>query len=135
MLVDRMLPSGGWNYGNTVAFGAELRPQVEPTGLALAALAGEKITDPRLARSIAYLNKSLTARTTTVSLCYGLLGLAGQGVHPAEADSWLEGAFRDTMNRGGSPYRLALATLAALGGDCPWFPVLKKVSSLPGGQK
>ena len=26
LLLDRCLPSGGWNYGNTIAFGAELLP-------------------------------------------------------------------------------------------------------------
>jgi hypothetical protein len=121
MLVDRMIPSGGWNYGNTVAFGTELRPQIEPSGLALAALVGEKITDPRLAKSVEYLKRSLSARTTAVSLCYALLGLAGHGVRPAESDAWLEAAFRDTTNRGSSPYRLALLALAASAGDCSWF--------------
>src|SRR4030065_1592055 len=40
MLMDRQLPTGGWNYGNTFVYGHELYPQPENTGLALDALAG-----------------------------------------------------------------------------------------------
>ena len=39
MIIDRALPHGGWNYGNKVVFGHELRPQPGPTGMALLALA------------------------------------------------------------------------------------------------
>ncbi|MDO8970638.1 MAG: hypothetical protein Q7U74_08120, partial [Saprospiraceae bacterium] len=38
MLLDRQLPSGGWNTGNTLVFGKELLPVPESTGHALTAL-------------------------------------------------------------------------------------------------
>ena len=40
MILDRQLPAGGWNYGNTFVFGKELRPIPECTGHALCALSG-----------------------------------------------------------------------------------------------
>jgi hypothetical protein len=38
MLLDRACPEGGWNAGNAVVYGAPLRPHVDATALALAAL-------------------------------------------------------------------------------------------------
>lgn len=40
MLMDRQLPDGGWNYGNTVVYGQKLHPFIDTTGLALTALGG-----------------------------------------------------------------------------------------------
>src|SRR2546428_787916 len=55
LLIDRLLPGGGCNYGNTIVLGQELRPQLQPTGLAMLALAGETDPDGRVAMSLAYL--------------------------------------------------------------------------------
>ena len=38
MLIDRACPRGGWNAGNAVVYGVPLRPHVDTTALALAAL-------------------------------------------------------------------------------------------------
>ena len=38
MLIDRACPEGGWNAGNAVVYGVPLRPHVDATALALAAL-------------------------------------------------------------------------------------------------
>ena len=40
LLLNRQLPHGGWNLGNTIVFGNELLPVPDSTGLALVALAG-----------------------------------------------------------------------------------------------
>jgi len=40
LLLDRQLPRGGWNYGNTVVYNMELYPSEEYIGIALTALAG-----------------------------------------------------------------------------------------------
>ncbi len=120
MLLDRMLPEGGWNYGNTVVLGATLKPHVEPTGLALAALAGEPTAADHVRRSLRYLEPSLNDRTTPMSLCYGLLGGTAHGWRPASSDAWLEAACRRTLRRDGSPYKLALIALAACE-PCPWY--------------
>ena len=120
MLLDRMLPDGGWNYGNTVVLGATLRPQVEPTGLALAALSGEPSAAAHVQKSLRYLERSLNERTTAMSLCCGLLGGAAHGWRPPSAGDWLEAAYHRTIRRDASPHRLALLVLAA-SKPCPWF--------------
>jgi hypothetical protein len=113
LIVDRQLPAGGCNYGNTIVLGQELLPHVQPTGLAMIALAGEEIIDPRIERSLEYLQRELSANTATASLCYGLLGLAAHGRAPAAREAWLQRAYARVGAQGGSPYKLALVALAA----------------------
>ncbi len=122
LLKDRLLPSGGCNYGNTIVFGQELRPHLQPTGLCLVALAGQTDRSGRVARSIEYLRRDLPETTATASLCYGLLGLAAHGSVPDEADRWLAAAAERTLAGDASSYRLALVALAALGTSCPMIP-------------
>jgi len=38
MLLDRVCPEGGWNSGNSVVYGVPLRPHIDATAIALAAL-------------------------------------------------------------------------------------------------
>jgi hypothetical protein len=38
MLLNRACPEGGWNAGNAVVYGVPLRPHIDATALALAAL-------------------------------------------------------------------------------------------------
>jgi len=125
MLCDRMLPSGGWNYGNKVVLGNTLRPHLQPTGLALAALAGEPTAAEASRRSLDYLEATLLNDTPTASLCFGLIGLAAHGRRPPAAEAWLEAAFRRTKARDASPYKIALTLLAAEEHPCPWL-VLKE---------
>ncbi|MCA9481876.1 MAG: hypothetical protein KC545_16145, partial [Nitrospira sp.] len=54
MLIDRQLPHGGWNSGNTLVFGKELLPLPECTGIALQALAGNT-ERPLVEHSLSYL--------------------------------------------------------------------------------
>lgn len=116
LLIDRQLPSGGCNYGNTEVMGQMLLPHVQPTGLAMLALAGEPDALGRIERSLAYLKQSLSVRTTTASLCWGLLGLSAHDRRPATAGQWLESAYARTMRRDQSPHKLALLALAASSG-------------------
>ncbi len=119
LLIDRLLADGGCNYGNTVVMGQELRPHLQPTGLAIMALAGESDRDGRIARSLDYLTRELTPRTAAASLAYGLLGLAAHGRLPQDSQAWLEIAYRRTVASEPAPYRFALLALAALGDRCP----------------
>jgi hypothetical protein len=119
MLVDRLLSGGGCNYGNTIVLGQELRAHLQPTGLAMLALAGQPDADGRIARSLEYLTANLSVDTTSASLSYGLLGLAAHNRFPADGAQWLEAAYRRTVSRGGAAYKLALLSLAALGTKCP----------------
>jgi hypothetical protein len=122
MLVDRLLPDGGCNYGNSYVLGQQLRPHVQPTGICLLALAGEPIADARIQKSIDYLQRELSDKTTTASLSYGLLGLAAQGHGPANADAFLTAAATRTFAADPSAHKLALLALAALGSNCPLMP-------------
>jgi hypothetical protein len=82
MILDRQLPHGGWNYGNTFVFGRELRPMPESTGSALTGLAGH-VEMGVVARSLDYLRGEVNALRTPVSLGWGLLGLAAWGMWPS----------------------------------------------------
>ena len=119
MLIDRLLAGGGCNYGNTVVLGQELRPHVQPTGLAMLALAGQTEVDRRIGRSLDFLAANLSAETTSASLAYGLMGLAAHDRFPPDARNWLRAAYRRTIARDGAAYKLALLSLAALGDKCP----------------
>jgi hypothetical protein len=115
MLIDRQLPAGGCNYGNTMVLGQMLRPHVQPTGIALLALAGEQDTSGRIAKSLAWLRRSMGRQTTATSLAWGLLGLQAHGVEIGEAEEWLEVAHARVMRHDRSPHKLALLALAAKG--------------------
>lgn len=124
ILEDRQLPHGGWNYGNTTVLGHELRPHLEPSGMALLALAGEPNAPGAFESSIRFVRESLTADTPTASLCYGLMGLAAHDVEPAEAHEWLDAAYRRTVDRHSSGAKFALLALAAAGRGCPLVDLL-----------
>jgi hypothetical protein len=113
LLVDRLLSTGGCNYGNTVVLGQKLRPHVEPTGLAMLALADENIDDPRIEFSLRFLTSSLSAQTTPISLSYGLLGLTAFNRRPTAAAEWLAKQFDQVIQNGASPLKIALLALAA----------------------
>jgi hypothetical protein len=125
LLQDRLLDGGGCNYGNTVVFKQQLRPHVQPTGLALLALGGEDEVRGQMEKSVSYLERELPRQAATDSLCYGLLGLAAQQSLPAPADAWLAAASRRTISRGPSSYKLALLALAGLGASCPLVPAAR----------
>lgn len=115
LLLDRQLPSGGCNYGNTMVLGQMLRPHVQPTAIALLALASEQDQGHRIAKSVTWLRKTLSKETTPASLAWGFLGLAAHGVTVPDASNWLEAAARRVQSHDNSPHKLALLTLAAAG--------------------
>jgi hypothetical protein len=129
MLTDRLLRSGGCNYGNTVVLGQELRPHLQPTGLAMMALVGEANGDIRIERSLNYLATSLSAETASASLAYGLMGLAAHNRLPADAPKWLAAAYRRTISRDANGYKLALLSLASFGAQCPLIKLLQNPQS------
>lgn len=121
LLVDRQLPAGGCNVGNTVVLGRTLRAHVQPTGIALLALAGESIQDERIERSLNYLIRNVSERTTTASLCWALLALTAHDRRPQSADTWLAAAWQRSRRRrplrDASLYHSSLVALAAQGGS------------------
>jgi len=89
MLLDRQLPSGGWNYGNPSAFGKELHPMPESTGAALVGLSG--VTSRTTVNlSLEYLLGVVRQLRTPVSLGWALLGLGAWDVRPSFSQELVE---------------------------------------------
>jgi hypothetical protein len=112
LLVDRLLPDGGANYGNTLVLGQALLPHVQPTGLAMSALAGEDTHDPRIEKSLAYLARSLAPEMGASSLAHAVLGLDAWHRRPVDADSLVRLKLHHPVVAE-SPYKQALLLLAA----------------------
>ena len=126
LLFDRLLPSGGANYGNTIVLGQELLPHVQPTGLAVMALAGvPDQSGGRLPKALNFLQSVIGPRLTSASLAYAWLGLAAHRQMPAVASELLADAAEKSVGRGAWMPRVTMLTLAALGSDCPIFSVSK----------
>ena len=121
LITDRLLPEGGCNYGSTMVLGQYTLPQLEATGVALLALAGEENTDPRVEKSRAYLESNLAADTPASSLCYGTIGLTAHNRRPALADEWIAGAVDRELKHETSAFKLALLALARMP-DTSWLP-------------
>jgi hypothetical protein len=121
LVTDRLLATGGSNFGSTVVLGQPTLPQVESTGLAMLALAGEVNTDPRIEKSLSYLEQEINSRTTTASLCYGLMGLTAHSRRLANAEMLLTAALERELSRGASAFKLALIALASIT-DLSWLP-------------
>jgi hypothetical protein len=121
-LYDRLLPSGGANCGNTIVFGFELRPHLQPSGIALLALAGEKRFSPKVARTRDYLTRTLLPTSATPSLCWGLLGLAAHEDAALDRDALLTEHVACHDLDAASEHRLALISLAAAADAYPFHP-------------
>lgn len=115
LLRDRKLAVGGWNYGNTVVFGRDLRPQPAPTGLALLALALAGERRPTVEPALAYLRGVLPDIVAASSLGWGILGLRAWKDAPTESDEWLARSARDVARRDDAAPRLGLLLLASAG--------------------
>ncbi|MBC7924319.1 MAG: hypothetical protein H7039_01550 [Bryobacteraceae bacterium] len=75
MLFDRMCPSGGWNSGNSVAFGVPLTPHIDATSIALLALTSRE-KEPGVQRALHWLAKRLPGCPSPYSLAWGVLASA-----------------------------------------------------------
>ena len=63
LLLDRQLPQGGWNYGNTLVFDQELRPMPLSTGVVLNALK-DQTSLATIQRSLTYLQSRVVSLPT-----------------------------------------------------------------------
>ena len=132
MLLDRQLPHGGWNAGNTIVFGHELHPMPEGTGSALASLAGA-VDEAEVARSLDYLHGEVDRLRTPISLGWSLIGLAAWGRWPSKGDVLVE---RCLANQGRyaeyDTSSLCLLALGALAGDSKTnSPLFQRLNSKP----
>jgi hypothetical protein len=117
MIRDRQLPHGGWNYGNTMVFGRELRPMPESTGAALTSLAGQ-LEVKVVARSLDYLQGEVNGLRTPVSLGWALLGLAAWDMWPSNGLKLVERCLANQSRYGEyDTSSFSLLLLGALAGD------------------
>lgn len=72
LLKDRELPSGGWNCGNTIVYGTELRPTPESTAMALSLL---DIRDKKHHSSVEQLRQCLRPGTGPLTLAWSLMAI------------------------------------------------------------
>ncbi|MEW6440396.1 MAG: hypothetical protein AB1640_05605 [bacterium] len=114
MLLDRQLPCGGWNYGNTFVFGQELRAMPDCTGLSLDALSGAA-QESRVSHSIHYLKNGLQTLRTPRSLAWSLMGLSAWEERPDDAEERIASCLAHRNRFGASDTAsLALLSLALL---------------------
>lgn len=117
MILDRQLPHGGWNYGNTLVFWRELHPMPESTGAALAGLAGV-VGQEQVARSISYLQGEVDRLGTPISLGWSLLGLAAWDLWPSTGVALVERCLANQTRYGEyDTSALCLLFLGALAGE------------------
>jgi len=88
MILDRQLPSGGWNYGNTAVFNKELRPAPEYTGMALTALSGLAAKD-KIRLGLDYLSNAVLKLRTPLSLAWSIFGVSAWSNQPAGLHEWI----------------------------------------------
>lgn len=112
LILDRLLPDGGANYGNTLVLGNQLLPHLQPSSIVLWALRSQTVDDPRIGRTLDYLEHELTFRTGCASLAYAILTLTAWQRRPSNAAALLAEAFRRPTTKGNC-YKIALLTLAA----------------------
>jgi hypothetical protein len=118
LLLDRQIPGGGWNYGNTSVFGSVLHPMPEATGMVLNALS-RKVPREAVQKSLVYLENHFASLRTPRSLGWALLGLGAWGARPTTAASAIEVCLDRQARFGGydtSSLALILVASRATGG-------------------
>jgi hypothetical protein len=117
LLIDRQLPHGGWNVGNTLMFGRELHPNPEGTGAALLSLV-KQVEHRIVERSLDYLRGEVNRLRTPMSLGWALLGLAAWEQYPSNGAALLERCLASQSRYGAyETSALCLLFLGALGGE------------------
>jgi hypothetical protein len=86
--MDRQLPGGGWNYGNTMVYDQTLLPQPDNTGIALAALAS-RVERREIQASLDYLQDRVVSLRSPRSLGWAVLGLGAWGQKPVKSHDWI----------------------------------------------
>ncbi|MAT69286.1 MAG: hypothetical protein CMJ58_07140 [Planctomycetaceae bacterium] len=96
LIADRLLPDGGANYGNTIVLGQTLVPHLQPSGIALLALAAEQdslgaVADgpQRVQATVDYLHGAVNEQTSPASLAYAALALTACDRRPRYVEQLL----------------------------------------------
>lgn len=74
LLIDRQIPSGGWNYGNKSVYGQELIPFTDTTALALLALF-DHVSESSIEASLKFLETASVAEESPYALALAALAL------------------------------------------------------------
>ena len=111
LLLDRQLPDGGCNFGNTFTLGQKTLPHVQPSAMALLALQGES-AEPEISRLVAYLQCEWPSMHGTISRCWTVVALTAFGARPPDAEERLQQSFGRLADRLGGYHRRALGVLA-----------------------
>jgi hypothetical protein len=126
LLNDRLLPNGGCNYGNTEVLGQTLRPHLQPSGMCLWALQGEKKTPKSLAtiEVVEQMTRELSDRgAAPVSHSWGVIGLSAENVETAVTFSSRALGSTDVMS-------LSLMILALQRGQSPLITAIQKPATI-----
>jgi hypothetical protein len=99
LLLDRQLPQGGWNYGNTFVYDQELRPMPLSTGIVLNALKDQTALET-IQRSLTYLQSRVVSLPTPRSLGWGLLGLGAWRSRPESSQTWIDACLKNQARYG-----------------------------------
>jgi len=85
MLLDRACPKGGWNAGNSIAFGVELDPHPDFTAMALLALLHTQPSKPGIVgRALDYLGVRLRTCRSPYTLAWVVLALSAYAHRSAD---------------------------------------------------
>lgn len=117
LILDRQLPEGGCNYGNTVTLGQATLPHAQPTALALLALHGEP-SDPRRQQSLNFLHREWPRVRGLASRCFSILALAAHGIAEPDVSERLDQELSVAEPDLGA-YRAALVVLASMASEAP----------------
>jgi len=115
LLLDRAVPGGGWNYGNTTVLGTTLHARPAPSGLALMALASQDVSEEaRIVAGLEFLASALPATRAPQSLGLGLLGWSAWRRPLADGARWLRESFDVTLERPDPVLQTVYLLLAAI---------------------
>jgi len=112
LLYDRVLPDGGWNYGNKRVLKKTLEAISAPTAIALTALTGESRNES-IDHSISYISRKLTELNVPLSLAWIVIGLTAWKQRPRSADRRLMDCADRWSSQSSLPLEDALLLLAA----------------------
>jgi hypothetical protein len=88
MLIDRACVGGGWNFGNSVVLGQDLRPYIATTALALLALQDRR-ADPVVDRGWTYLREHRLDESSGLALALTAICCRIYGAPAADVEARL----------------------------------------------
>jgi hypothetical protein len=102
LLVDRACRDGGWNFGNSRAFGQDMRPFVATTALTLLALQDRR-ESPAVERGVAMLQRAAESESSGLalalsSICLDVLGLPRAAVRDRLFGQWRTTRFLENVH-------------------------------------